>query len=231
MQKTTGEASYGYTINYYKNATLPKGETQFEFKVGDFEFNALNFEYLVISNSMAQFKGTGKIIGGQSGVGFTMTVVDGELDGTKVDKIRMKIYNRNTGEIYYDNQPGASDAALPEQPVGANSSIVVSGTNSSLTLTDKTRPEDAGTPVALDNLNVIAFPNPTDNYFSINVKGIHGNKLTMQVMDMYGRMIETRTINANSITRFGDHYRPGMYFVKLIRDNHHKEIKLVKFSH
>jgi hypothetical protein len=43
--------------------------------VGSFEFNALNFEYLVISNSMAQFKGTGKMISGQSGVGFTMTLL------------------------------------------------------------------------------------------------------------------------------------------------------------
>ena len=86
----TGKASYGFTLNYFKNSTYPKGETQFEFKVGNFEFNALNFEYLVINNSMSQFKGTGKIIGGQSGVGFTMTVVDGQLDGSGVDKIRME---------------------------------------------------------------------------------------------------------------------------------------------
>nr|MBA2501191.1 hypothetical protein [Chitinophagaceae bacterium] len=47
----TGKATYGFAMNYFKNSTNPKGETQFEFKVGDFEFNALNFEYLVISNS------------------------------------------------------------------------------------------------------------------------------------------------------------------------------------
>ena len=84
-------------MNYFKNSTNPKGETQFEFKVGEFEFNALNFEYLVINNAMAQFKGTGKIIGGQSGIGFTMTVIDGQLDGSGIDKIRMKIYNKNNG--------------------------------------------------------------------------------------------------------------------------------------
>ena len=50
-----------------------------------------------------------------------------------VDKIRMKIYNKNNGSIIYDNQPGASDAALPTQAVGANSIIVISGTNSNLT--------------------------------------------------------------------------------------------------
>jgi hypothetical protein len=35
---------------------------------------------------MAQFKGTGKITGGQSGVGFTNDRVDGQLDGSGVDK-------------------------------------------------------------------------------------------------------------------------------------------------
>src|SRR6185503_11428498 len=134
----TGKASYGFAMNYFKNSTNPKGETQFEFKVGEFEFNALTFDYLVISNSMAQFKGTGKIIGGQSGVGFIMTVVDGQLDGTGVDKIRMKIYNKNNGTIIYDNQFSTSDAALPTQAVGTNSVIVISGTNSSLTQSNTT---------------------------------------------------------------------------------------------
>jgi hypothetical protein len=31
----TGKASYGFAMNYFKNSTNPKGETQFEFKVGD----------------------------------------------------------------------------------------------------------------------------------------------------------------------------------------------------
>jgi len=70
----TGKASYGFAMNYFKNSTYPKGETQFEFKVGSFEFNALNFEYLAINNSMAQFRGTGQIIGGQMGVAITLTV-------------------------------------------------------------------------------------------------------------------------------------------------------------
>jgi hypothetical protein len=121
----TGKVSYGFAINYFKHATNPKGENQFEFKLGDFEYNALNFDYLVIQGAKAQFKGTGKIIGGQSGVGFTMTVIDGALDGTGIDKVRMKIYNKNNGKIIYDNQPGASDVASPVEVVGSNSTVVI----------------------------------------------------------------------------------------------------------
>ena len=229
----TGKASYGFTLNYFKNSTYPKGETQFDFKVGSFEFNALNFEYLVINNSMSQFKGTGKIIGGQSGVGFTMTVVDGQLDGSGVDKIRMKIYNRSNGSIIYDNQPGASDAALPTQAVGTNSTIVISGTNSSLTQSNTTQKAEmeATAPEVPGELNVIAYPNPSATNFSVSIKtnSVKG-KITMQVVDMYGRIIETRNVNANSPVRFGDRYNPGTYFVRILQGKEHKEIKLIKLS-
>ena len=127
----TGKASYGFAVNY-RNAAKPKGETQFEFKVGSFEFNALNFDYLVVAGAKAQCRGTGKITGGQSGLGFIMTVMDGELDGTGVDKIRMKIYNRTSNTIIYDNQPGAGDAANPTAAVGDNSSIFIQSTQANL---------------------------------------------------------------------------------------------------
>jgi len=228
----TGKASYGFAMNYFKNSPNPKGETQFEFKVGSFEFNALNFEYLVISNSMAQFKGTGKIIGGQSGIGFTMTVTDGQLDGSGVDKIRMKIYNKNNGTIIYDNQPGASDAALPIQAVGANSMVVISGTNSNLTSANTNQKAEMETkaPEVSSDLDVIAFPNPTTNNFTISVNAKTNERLTMQVVDMYGRIIETKNVTVNTLIRFGGHYTAGTYFVRVTQGKQHKEIKLIKLS-
>ena len=228
----TGKASYGFAMNYFKNSTYPKGETQFEFKVGSFEFNALNFEYLVISNSMSQVKGTGKITGGQSGVGFTMTVIDGQLDGSGVDKIRMKIYNKNNGSIIYDNQFGASDAALPTQAVGANSTIVISGINSSLTSanTNQKAEMEATVPEVSSDLDVLAFPNPSTNNFTINVNAKANERITMQIVDMYGRIIETKNVTVNSLIRFGDRYTAGTYFVRVVQGKQHKEIKLIKLS-
>jgi hypothetical protein len=182
---------------------------------------------------MAQFKGTGKIIGGQSGVGFTMTVTDGQLDGSGVDKIRMKIYNKNNGSIIYDNQFGASDAALPTQAVGTNSIIVISGTNSSLTQSNTTQKAEmeANSVEVSNGIDIIAFPNPSASSFTINVKvNNKTDKISMQVVDMYGRIIETRNVNANSPIRFGDRYNPGTYFVRILQGKEHKEIKLIKLS-
>ena len=229
-----GKASFGFAMNYFKNSTNPKGETQFEFKVGDFEFNALNFDYLVINNAMSQFKGTGKIIGGQSGIGFTMTVVDGQLDGSGIDKIRMKIYNKNTGAIFYDNQPGASDADLPVQTVGPNSIIVINNSNATATTanTNQKSELEAGVTETANELDVIAFPNPSPNNFSLTVKtNLAKEKVTMQVVDMYGRLIETKNVIANSSVRFGDKYKPGAYIVRVMQGKDHKEIKLVKLSY
>ena len=226
----SGKASYGFTVNYFKNSTNPKGETQFEFKVGDFEFNALNFDYLAINNSMGQFKGTGKIMGGQSGVGFTMTVVDGQLDGTGIDKIRMKIYNKNTGAIIYDNQPGANDATLPIQAVGSNSTVVISGTNSNLTTSNTNQNVEIDTKSSEDvnELEVISYPNPTITAFSVIVRADANEKVVIQVFDINGRLIETRNVNPYSITKLGDNYVPGAYVVRIMQGKKYKQIKLVK---
>jgi len=228
----TGKASYGFSMNYFKNSTNPKGETQFDFRVGDFEYNALNFDYLVINNFMSQFKGTGKIIGGQSGINFIMTVIDGQLDGTGVDKVRMKVFNKNTGRIYYDNMPGASDAALPVQAVGTNSTVVIQGlgikNNDLLTKTNTAVPET--TPIA--SLEVAAYPNPSSSNYTIRVNASNRkDRILLQVFDVSGRIVETKNnVSAGSTFTLGDEYRPGSYFIRVIQGKEHKEIKLVKLS-
>ncbi|HEV8273928.1 MAG TPA: T9SS type A sorting domain-containing protein [Chitinophagaceae bacterium] len=233
-QNAMGKASYGFAMNYFKNSTNPKGETQFEFKVGDFEFNALNFDYLVINNAIAQFKGTGKIIGGQSGIGFTMTVSDGQVDGSGVDKIRMKIYNKNNGSIIYDNQFGASDADLPVQSVGSSSTVVINNSNTNATTANANQKAEleVGSVGNKNGFDVIALPNPSPNNFTMIVKTNSGKeKIIMHVVDMYGRVIETRNVNANSNIQFGEKYNPGTYVVRIIQGKNHKEIKLVKLPY
>ena len=227
-----GKASYGFAVNY-KNAAKPKGETQFEFKVGDFEFNALNFDYLAINDAKAQFRGTGKIVGGQSGIGFIMTVTDGQLDGSSADKIRMKIYNRNTGFVYYDNQPGVSDANDPTTIVGTNSSIVIQGaaTGEPMTQAIKTESQVESADQKVPQLEVIAYPNPSNKHFSIQVRSDDGTtKLTMQVFDNNGRLLETRAnLTAGTMIQLGERYKAGVYYVRITQGRQHGEVKLIKF--
>jgi len=228
-----GKASYGFAVNY-GNAAKPKGETQFEFKVGSFEFNALNFDYLSINGGWAQFRGTGKIIGGQSGIGFIMTVKDGAIDGSGIDKIRMKIYNRNTGYVYYDNQQGAGDNTEPATAVGTNSSIVIQGTTASTATSHEVI--EAEEQVALKKemvpgkLELVAYPNPSGNHFYLQVRSNDlTTKLLMQVFDQYGRLLEKKdNIIAGSVIQLGEIYRPGIYYVRILQGDRHSEVKLVK---
>jgi len=227
----TGKASYGFTVNYFKNSALPKGETQFEFKVGEFEFNAVNFDYLSVSGAKAQIKGSGKIIGGQSGINFIMTVVDGHLDGSGIDKLRMKIYNKNTGFLYYDNQPEASDAAMPITAVGLNSTIVIGGNQPAVITqnSNKTTLESA-TDVSAENLELNVYPNPSTTGFIVRVNSNYKNMpVSLTVSDQYGRVVECRTgIIAGSTIRLGAQYRTGSYFISVMQGRSRKEIKLVK---
>jgi hypothetical protein len=223
-----GDVSYGFTVNYYKGAANPKGETQFEFKLGDIEFNAVNFDYLSISGAKAQFKGSGRIIGDQSGYAFIMTVTDGQLDGSGTDRIRIKIYNKNTDEVIYDNQQGASDAEGPVTPVNANSSVIIRNTLNTII----TQREIITQPIEIiDQLQVKAIPNPAKSNFIISVKTNNiSDKITMQVTDMYGRLIELKTVAANQVVRFGDKYVSGTYFVKITQGRNQQQLKLIKLS-
>jgi hypothetical protein len=216
----TGKATFGFAANYFKKSTNPKGETQFVFKVGDFEYNAVNFEYLALNNNTAQIKGNGRITGLQSGISFIMTVLDGALTGGE-DKIRMKIYNKNTGEVYYDNQPGASDADLPTMKVGANSTIVVQGKPTN-------REEDIPVTIAANKLDARPMPNPTSTYFTLHVTGNNEEKINVTVFDLYGRMMETHVTPNGSYIRFGENYQAGTYFVRVSQGELSKQVKLIK---
>ena len=225
-----GKASYGFSVNY-KNAAKPKGETQFEFKVGSFEFNALNFDYLSIDGSKAQFKGTGKIIGGQSGVGFIMTVKDGAIDESDMDMIRMKIYNRNTGYVYYDNQPGASDADEPSTIVGTNSSIVIYNTptiNAAITAKEIQNEEQ----YPINKFKLLVYPNPSNGKFSLEIKTNDlKTPVQLRVFDQTGRLIDGReNLIPGSFIQLGEKYKAGVYYVRVVQGARHSESKLIKIS-
>lgn len=219
----TGKASYGFTVTYFKGATLPKGETQFQFKVGDFEFNALNFDYLSVAGAKAVFAGSGKIIGGQSGVNFTMYVIDGALDGTGVDKVRLKIYNKNTGQVFYDSQPGAGETANPSLPVNAASTVVIGGTGNSAR-----QDQSAGNTLAA-SLQLRAYPNPSSGSFNVVVAtSNYTGKISLRVIDVLGREVERKTVTPNQVVNLGAQYRPGIYIVQVSQGSEVTETKLNK---
>ena len=78
----------------------------------------------VVSGARAQLKGTGAV-NGVSGYSFLLTLTDGDINGGGgVDKFRIKIWDKVTGEVIYDNQPGDVDDAIPSMSLGGGAIVI-----------------------------------------------------------------------------------------------------------
>ena len=160
-----------------------------------------------------------------------MTVSDGGIDGTGTDKIRMKIYNRNTGYVYYDNQPGAVDNADPQTVVGTNSTIVIQGAE--VVSAARVEQAEANRAVTVNSdreFAVLASPNPSSQGFNVIISGpVSEGKLTFKCFDALGRLVEQRKeLRPGVVIRFGEYYKPGIYILKIMNAKESKTIKLVK---
>jgi hypothetical protein len=110
----TGEAVFGFSSDYRRGATIPSGHTRFRFRLADFTFVSRDYDWLVVAGARAQFKGTGEVNGSGS-FGFLLTAVDGDLPGGGgVDRFRIKIWDKATGKVVYDNGLGAADDVEPQ---------------------------------------------------------------------------------------------------------------------
>ena len=108
----TGRANFGFVSKYQKGASIPTGNTEFQFHAGDLNFKSTVYEWLVISGShRAQYKGSGRI-NGSGDYGFMLTAIDGDKKSpAQPDRFRIRIWNKATGAVVYDNQVGTGDNA------------------------------------------------------------------------------------------------------------------------
>lgn len=121
-----GKANFGFVARYKKGASVPDGQTEFQFQAGDLNFRSTAYQWLVVTyGCLAQYKGTGTI-NGAPGYDFLLTLRDGDLCGSVgPDGIRMKI--TSAGGLRYDNT-GGFDAIGPTsgnvQPIDAGSIVI-----------------------------------------------------------------------------------------------------------
>jgi len=108
----TGKATFGFVAKYQKGANIPVGNTEFQFKAGDFNFHSTSYEWLVVAGSKAQFKGTGTI-NGQDEYKFMITANDGSPDNFR---IRIWSVDGSGEHVVYDNGS--------QQAIGGGSIVV-----------------------------------------------------------------------------------------------------------
>lgn len=119
-----GRASFGFNSKYNQGTNVPTGNIEFQFRSANFNFKSTNYDWLVAGGAKAQFKGTGTI-NNAGDFGFMITVVDGQADGGGgQDKIRIKIWDKSTNDIIYDNQLNTSDNATPTTLIRGGSIVI-----------------------------------------------------------------------------------------------------------
>ena len=120
----TGRANFGFVSRYQKGKVIPSGETEFQFRAANLTFQSSSYDWLVIAGRKAQYKGVGTI-NGAGDYGFMLTAEDGNLSGGDgKDRVRIKIWNRNTGQVVYDNQFGDSDDSNASTVIGGGSIVI-----------------------------------------------------------------------------------------------------------
>ncbi len=116
-----GKASFGFVSKYKKGATVPDGNTEFQFKAGDLNFKSTSYEWLVIAGAKAMYKGSGTI-NGAGDYAFMLSAVDGQKPGGGgADKFRIRIWDKATNVVIYDNNSGSADDATPTTLLGGGS--------------------------------------------------------------------------------------------------------------
>ncbi|HEX9972718.1 MAG TPA: FlgD immunoglobulin-like domain containing protein, partial [bacterium] len=113
-----------FVSKYKKGQSTPDGNTQFNFKTADLKFQSTSYDWLVIAGPQAKYKGSGTI-NGDGDYGFMLTAIDGELNGGGgIDKFRIKIWEKATAQVVYDNQLGDPDDGEATDAIEAGNIVI-----------------------------------------------------------------------------------------------------------
>jgi hypothetical protein len=117
----TGKATFGFVAKYKNGATVPTGDTEFQFRTGNLKFQSTSYEWLVVAGSRAKYKGEGQI-NGAGAYRFMITAIDGDLN-SGLDQFRIKITDQ-AGRVMYDNKRGDPEDSDAATPIGGGSIVI-----------------------------------------------------------------------------------------------------------
>jgi hypothetical protein len=127
-----GQASFGLVVRYRRGVALPTGRFQFHLAAARLQLHATTFESLQIEGARATFRGVGTLREaggtGERQARFLVSVIDDQIDGSGLDRLRIKIWDLDAGNaIVYDSQRSAPDNASPTTPLSGGSIVIHTG--------------------------------------------------------------------------------------------------------
>jgi PKD repeat protein len=116
----SGKATFGFVAKYKKGASVPEGNTEFQFQAGGFNFHSESYQWLVVNQdgTNAQFKGSGTVNGELDPNGEEYKFMIWATDGDP-DTFRIKIWWEDADGVEHD----VYDNGV-EQAIGGGSIVV-----------------------------------------------------------------------------------------------------------
>jgi hypothetical protein len=182
----SGKAHFGFQAKYQKGATVPTGNTDFEFKAVGMSFSSTTYEWLVVAGARAQFKGEGTINGSGS-YGFLLTGLDGDVNGGGgTDKFRIKIWNKATSATVYDNNQGSGDDVQPSTALGGGAIVIHNpGKNTSAASS-----RSAATTLGSQALELRSYPNPAQGQTTLMFVLPRDGAYSLAIHDLRGALVQ-----------------------------------------
>jgi hypothetical protein len=221
----TGKANFGFVAKYKKGSTQVDGNTEFQFHAGNLNFKSSSHTAmsLVIAGAQAIYKGQGSI-NGIAGYSFMTSAIDGNKKTTVVsDKFRIKIWVTASGAIVYDNQNGVGDNEDATTALGGGSIVIheVKKTATAKVESVKISSEPSA-------FNVIAYPNPAKQQFTLVIEGGSNEKIDVIVYDVLGRTVKHIEKSDGQQVLFGEELPSGAYFTVVSQGKNQKTVRLIK---
>ncbi|WP_461490662.1 HYR domain-containing protein [Pontibacter sp. HJ8] len=228
-----GKANFGFNAKYKKGSNEVDGHTEFHFKAGDLNFksSAHDAMTLVVAGYKAMYKGVGSI-NGNDNYAFMVSVVDGNLKGqAEADRFRIKIWDRRSGAIVYDNQLGAVDNADATTSIGGGSIVIHE--NKAVATTPKTSKVISEELEGISTARFDNYPNAFSDRTTIRFSLDTEQNYELEVYDIRGALVKkvgTGTAEAGKVYEYeldGRNLAEGVYFARLATGSGIKTIKML----
>jgi len=225
----TGKANFGFVSKYKKGSTVPTGNTEFQFKAGDLNFNSDLYEWLVIAGPQAKFKGDGQI-NNFGNYGFMVSAIDGQVNGGGgLDKFRIKIWDKdNNDAVVYDNQLNDAEDAAPMTILGGGSITIHDGKDKGARISDSGIILEG----ADDLEEILIYPNPVRDIVTLEFNGeFEGENLEIHLYSLTGLEMITESqvfIKQNSVEVDLTKIPAGLYLMLIENENSIFKYKLTK---
>lgn len=230
-----GRGYFGVAVQYRNRTEEVQGQVAFHLKENDLNFKSTSFETerLIVFGQEANFKGKGTI-NGKSGYGFLVAIVNHALNVKNPnDRLRLMIWEEESGRIVYDNQAGDAEEATAINRIGMGAMVLYDPKNPDLLAKAELEALGIQLPGAEVAAKLVAYPNAFSDITTISFALETDGAYTLEVYDMGGRLVQKvgeGTAKAKQLYEYelqGQAMSDGMYVARLVTDSGMQSIKLL----